>query len=64
MEDHPVPAAGLLLVHQAGQSVDENQFATEMDKSVLYIVERQARAGIDVGNDGEPVTLEVLDDRH
>jgi 5-methyltetrahydropteroyltriglutamate--homocysteine methyltransferase len=43
----------LLLRREAGEKLDEPEFATEMDKAVSHVVEKQASAGIDIGNDGE-----------
>lgn len=43
----------LLVNRQEGQVVDEDRLAQELDAAVRRIVERQAQAGIDVGNDGE-----------
>jgi 5-methyltetrahydropteroyltriglutamate--homocysteine methyltransferase len=43
----------LLVRREAGEKVDEQEFATEMDAAVRHVVEKQAWAGIDIGNDGE-----------
>ena len=43
----------LLIRREAGETVDQGQFADEMDRAVRAIVERQVAAGIDIGNDGE-----------
>jgi 5-methyltetrahydropteroyltriglutamate--homocysteine methyltransferase len=43
----------LLIRREAGETVDQIQFAAEMDKAVRHVVEKQAAAGIDIGNDGE-----------
>ena len=43
----------LLVRREAGEAVDEPAFAAEMDRAVRHVVEKQAAAGIDVGNDGE-----------
>jgi len=43
----------LLVSREEGGPIDENKLANEMDAAVQQIVEKQAKAGIDVGNDGE-----------
>jgi len=43
----------LLISREEGNAVDERLLSTEMDKAVQQIVERQSKAGIDIGNDGE-----------
>jgi 5-methyltetrahydropteroyltriglutamate--homocysteine methyltransferase len=43
----------LLVRREAGESLDRKEFAAEMDKAVQHVVENQASAGIDIGNDGE-----------
>ena len=43
----------LLILREAGQKYDEKQMAAELDKSVQHVVDKQASAGVDVGNDGE-----------
>lgn len=43
----------LLVDREAGQAVDEDELSREMDAAVRQIVEKQAKAGVDVGNDGE-----------
>jgi 5-methyltetrahydropteroyltriglutamate--homocysteine methyltransferase len=43
----------LLLRQEAGETFDPGEMAAEMDKAVTHVVEKQASAGIDVGNDGE-----------
>jgi 5-methyltetrahydropteroyltriglutamate--homocysteine methyltransferase len=43
----------LLVRREAGETVDAALMAAEMDKAVRHVVEKQAAAGIDVGNDGE-----------
>jgi 5-methyltetrahydropteroyltriglutamate--homocysteine methyltransferase len=45
--------SGLLVRREVGEEVDKEQLAREMDRAVQHVVERQAGAGIDVGNDGE-----------
>src|SRR6201986_996425 len=42
----------LLVVQEEGKSYDERLMATEMDKAVRHVVQKQLEAGIDVGNDG------------
>jgi len=43
----------LLLAQEAGEKFDPAEMAAELDKAVGHVVDRQAAAGIDVGNDGE-----------
>jgi 5-methyltetrahydropteroyltriglutamate--homocysteine methyltransferase len=43
----------LLLQREAGEAYDKAEMANEMDKAVHHVVEKQAAAGIDIGNDGE-----------
>ncbi len=43
----------LLVRQEAGEKFDAAEMAAEMDKAVRHVVEKQASAGIDIGNDGE-----------
>jgi 5-methyltetrahydropteroyltriglutamate--homocysteine methyltransferase len=43
----------LLVRREAGEKLDSKELAAEMDKAVGHVVEKQASAGIDIGNDGE-----------
>jgi len=43
----------LLVRREDGEAIDPSGLAEEMDRAVRHIVERQADAGIDIGNDGE-----------
>jgi 5-methyltetrahydropteroyltriglutamate--homocysteine methyltransferase len=43
----------LLILREEGAKVDPRQLAIEMDRAVRHVVEKQAVAGIDIGNDGE-----------
>ncbi|MEJ2624224.1 MAG: cobalamin-independent methionine synthase II family protein [Pseudolabrys sp.] len=43
----------LLLRQEAGESFDPAEMAAELDRAVSHVVNKQAAAGIDVGNDGE-----------
>ena len=43
----------LLVRREAGEPIDAALLASEMDKAVAEVVERQRAAGIDIGNDGE-----------
>jgi 5-methyltetrahydropteroyltriglutamate--homocysteine methyltransferase len=43
----------LLIRREAREPVDPAVLAVEMDKAVRHVVEKQAAAGIDIGNDGE-----------
>jgi 5-methyltetrahydropteroyltriglutamate--homocysteine methyltransferase len=43
----------LLIKREEGGAVDPAQLASAMDRSVRQVVEQQAAAGVDIGNDGE-----------
>ncbi len=43
----------LLVQREAGAAYDKAEFDAEMDKAVGHVVDKQASAGIDIGNDGE-----------
>jgi 5-methyltetrahydropteroyltriglutamate--homocysteine methyltransferase len=43
----------LLVRQEAGEKFDPAEMAAEMDKAVHHVVDKQADAGIDIGNDGE-----------
>jgi 5-methyltetrahydropteroyltriglutamate--homocysteine methyltransferase len=43
----------LLVRREAGEKLDQAEFSSEMDKAVRHVVDKQAAAGIDIGNDGE-----------
>jgi 5-methyltetrahydropteroyltriglutamate--homocysteine methyltransferase len=43
----------MLLRREAGEAFEAAEMAAEMDKAVRHVVEKQAAAGIDIGNDGE-----------
>ena len=43
----------LLVRQEAGEKFDAKEMAAEMDKAVRHVVDKQASAGIDIGNDGE-----------
>lgn len=43
----------LLVRQEAGESFDPKEMAAELDKAVTHVVDKQASAGIDIGNDGE-----------
>jgi 5-methyltetrahydropteroyltriglutamate--homocysteine methyltransferase len=43
----------LLVRQEAGETFDAKEMATEMDKAVTHVVDKQVSAGIDIGNDGE-----------
>src|SRR3974377_17982 len=43
----------LLGRREAGEKLEPNVLAKEMDKAVHHVVDKQASAGIDIGNDGE-----------
>ena len=43
----------LLVKREAGEAFDPAEMAAEMDKAVAHVVDKQVKAGIDIGNDGE-----------
>src|SRR5262249_57457379 len=43
----------LLIKRGEGNAVDKDQLARAMDRAVTQVVEKQAAAGVDIGNDGE-----------
>src|SRR5215472_13185183 len=43
----------LLVSREEGVPIDRDQLAREMERAVRNVVEKQAAAGIDIGNDGE-----------
>jgi 5-methyltetrahydropteroyltriglutamate--homocysteine methyltransferase len=43
----------LLIRREEGDAIDKKQLAEEMDRAVRHVVDKQAQAGIDIGNDGE-----------
>ena len=43
----------LLVRQEAGEASTPSEMAAEMDKAVRHVVDKQAAAGIDIGNDGE-----------
>jgi 5-methyltetrahydropteroyltriglutamate--homocysteine methyltransferase len=43
----------LLVRREAGETIDHARLAAEIDAAVAHVIERQAAAGIDIGNDGE-----------
>ncbi len=45
--------SALLVEREEGGAVDPVRLAGEMDRAVRHVVEKQAAAGIDIGNDGE-----------
>ena len=43
----------LLVKREAGEPYDKAGMNEEMDRAVAHVVDKQASAGIDIGNDGE-----------
>jgi 5-methyltetrahydropteroyltriglutamate--homocysteine methyltransferase len=43
----------LLIRREAGERLDAANMAMEMDKAVRHVADKQAEAGVDIGNDGE-----------
>ncbi len=45
--------ADMLIRQEAGESIDTALLAHEIDAATRYVIERQVKSGVDVGNDGE-----------
>jgi 5-methyltetrahydropteroyltriglutamate--homocysteine methyltransferase len=43
----------MLIDREEGQALDARQLSDEMDRAVRHVIQKQAEAGIDIGNDGE-----------
>src|SRR5712691_1200235 len=43
----------LLVKREEGEAIDEKQLDQAMERAVQHVVEKQAAAGVDIGNDGE-----------
>jgi 5-methyltetrahydropteroyltriglutamate--homocysteine methyltransferase len=43
----------MLLDREEGKLLSEQQLADEMDRAVRHVIDKQAEAGVDIGNDGE-----------
>src|SRR5207247_5127718 len=43
----------LLIRREEGEAIGREELSRTLDHAVRYVVEKQARAGIDIGNDGE-----------
>ena len=43
----------LLIRREAGEAIDRQKMADELDRAVAEVVQHQADAGVDIGNDGE-----------
>src|SRR5262249_35445337 len=43
----------LLVRREEGDAINKDQMAQAMDRAVRHVVEKQAAAGVDIGNDGE-----------
>ena len=43
----------MLIDREEGLPLDAQRFGQEMDRAVRHVIDRQAEAGIDIGNDGE-----------
>jgi len=43
----------ILVRQEAGEKLDLKMYDAEMDSAVRHVVDKQAQAGIDIGNDGE-----------
>jgi len=45
--------SNLLIKREEGNAVDKDKLDGAMDRAVMQVVEKQAAAGVDIGNDGE-----------
>lgn len=45
--------ADMLIRQEAGESIDTAVLAREVDAAIHYVIERQGKSGVDIGNDGE-----------
>ncbi len=45
--------SNLLVRREEGEKTEPGELAQEMDRAVRHVVDKQAQAGIDIGNDGE-----------
>lgn len=45
--------ADMLIRQEAGESIDTAVLAREIDAAIHYVIERQGKSGVDIGNDGE-----------
>src|SRR5580658_1252109 len=43
----------MLIDREEGKPLGEEQLTHEMDRAVRHVIQKQAEAGIDIGNDGE-----------
>src|SRR6266699_1774444 len=43
----------LLIRREEGEAIGREELSRTLDQAVRHVVEKQARAGIDIGNDGE-----------
>jgi 5-methyltetrahydropteroyltriglutamate--homocysteine methyltransferase len=43
----------LLIRREEGEAIDPEQLSRNLDEAVRHVVEKQAAAGVDIGNDGE-----------
>jgi 5-methyltetrahydropteroyltriglutamate--homocysteine methyltransferase len=45
--------ADLLIRQEAGQAIDTAELARQVETATAYVIDKQVKAGVDVGNDGE-----------
>jgi 5-methyltetrahydropteroyltriglutamate--homocysteine methyltransferase len=45
--------ADMLIRQETGESIDTAVLAREIDAATRYVIERQVKSGVDIGNDGE-----------
>ena len=45
--------SGLLIRQEAGETIDTNELARQVEIATAHVISKQAEAGVDIGNDGE-----------
>jgi 5-methyltetrahydropteroyltriglutamate--homocysteine methyltransferase len=49
----PETLSGLLIRQEAGEAIDTAELARQVESATAHVIDKQAEAGVDVGNDGE-----------
>jgi len=49
----PRPLTNLLIRQERGETIDEGEFARQVEAATKLVIHKQLTAGIDIGNDGE-----------
>jgi len=49
----PRPLTNLLIRQERGETIDEGEFARQVEAATKLVIHKQLAAGIDIGNDGE-----------